>query len=82
VDGDQLGWVLDRWKRGDGGYDTSMSQFWETIRRVVIAGRSERGTAGCQASRFGAPDGRMTGCGRHHQSLPAVRPPSTTRTWQ
>jgi hypothetical protein len=38
VNGDPLGWVLDRWKRRDGGYDTSTSQFWETIRRVVMAG--------------------------------------------
>jgi len=42
VNGDQLGWVLDRWKRGDGGYDTSTSQFWETLRRVVLARCSEQ----------------------------------------
>ena len=34
--GDQLGWVLGRWKNRDGGYDTSTSQFWQTIRRVVL----------------------------------------------
>lgn len=32
---DQLGWVLDRWKRRDGRYDTSRSQFWETIRLIT-----------------------------------------------
>jgi hypothetical protein len=35
VNGDQLGWVLDRWGRSD-GYNTSKSQFWSTIRRVAI----------------------------------------------
>ena len=37
VNGDQLGWILDRWKKRDGGYDTSTSQFWSTI-RLVAAG--------------------------------------------
>jgi hypothetical protein len=34
VNGDQLGWVLDQWQRRDDRYDTSRSQFWQTIRRV------------------------------------------------
>jgi hypothetical protein len=42
VNGDQLGWVLDRWKRRDGAYDTSTSQFWETVRRVAISGHPDR----------------------------------------
>jgi hypothetical protein len=35
VNGDQLGWVLDRWGRSE-GYSTSRSQFWSTIRHVAI----------------------------------------------
>lgn len=42
VDGCQMGWVLDRWKRGDGDYDTARSQFWVTAREVMIAGHPER----------------------------------------
>jgi hypothetical protein len=41
VNGDPLGWVMDRWKRRDGGYDTSTSQFWTTIRHIVLAGHPE-----------------------------------------
>lgn len=41
VNGCPLGWVLDRWRRRDGGYDSSTSQFWETIRRVVVDGHPE-----------------------------------------
>jgi hypothetical protein len=38
---DPLGWVLDRWKARDGGYDTSSSQFWEATRRVVLAAQPD-----------------------------------------
>jgi hypothetical protein len=35
VNGDQLGWVLDRWRPRDGGYSTATSQFWQTTRLVM-----------------------------------------------
>jgi hypothetical protein len=35
VDDCPMGWVLKRWKSGDGDYDTSRSQFWATAREVV-----------------------------------------------
>lgn len=34
VNGDQLGWILDRWRAGDAGYDTASSQFWQVAREV------------------------------------------------
>lgn len=37
VNGCPLGWVLDRWKPSDGGYDTSHSQFWVTGKGVATA---------------------------------------------
>ncbi|MFN8127128.1 MAG: hypothetical protein U0R64_11550 [Candidatus Nanopelagicales bacterium] len=37
VNGCPMGWVLDRWKPGDGEYDTSRSQFWVTARAVAVA---------------------------------------------
>ena len=36
VNGCPMGWVLDRWKRGDGDYDTSRSQFWVTARSTLV----------------------------------------------
>jgi hypothetical protein len=44
VNGCPMGWVLDRWKRGDEEYDTSRSQFWVTAREVTVAGYPERQT--------------------------------------
>jgi hypothetical protein len=35
VNGDQLGWVLDRWRPTDGGYSTASSQFWQTVRYIT-----------------------------------------------
>ena len=35
VDDCPMGWVVERWKSGDGDYDTSRSQFWATTRDVV-----------------------------------------------
>jgi len=43
VNDDPLGWILDRWKPGDGGYDTSRSQFWDTVRRIAIDADDARG---------------------------------------
>lgn len=40
VNGDPLGWVLQAWQRGNDQYNTSRSQFWETIRRVVTTNRA------------------------------------------
>jgi hypothetical protein len=37
VNGCSMGWVLDRWGQRDGGYDTAGSQFWQTVRRVLVA---------------------------------------------
>lgn len=42
VNGDQLGWILDRWKRRDGGYDTATSQYWQSVREVTLEGHPER----------------------------------------
>jgi hypothetical protein len=42
VNGCPMGWVLDRWKRGDSDYDTSRSQFWVTAREVALEGHAER----------------------------------------
>lgn len=42
VNGDQLGWILDRWKQPDGGYDTATSQYWQTVREVTLDGHPER----------------------------------------
>lgn len=36
VNGCQKGWVADRWAKRDGGYDTARSQFWDTVRRVMV----------------------------------------------
>jgi hypothetical protein len=36
VNGCPMGWVLDRWGNRDGGYDTARSQYWDTVRRVII----------------------------------------------
>lgn len=44
VDGCPMGWVLERWKSGDGEYDTSRSQFWVTAREIVLEGHPERST--------------------------------------
>lgn len=41
VNGDQLGWVLDRWQPRDGGYSTATSQFWQTIRHLMVALRPD-----------------------------------------
>jgi hypothetical protein len=35
VNDDPMGWVIDRWKRGDGDYDTSRSQFWVTAGELM-----------------------------------------------
>src|SRR4051812_2025538 len=35
TNGDQLGWVLDRWRPLDGGYSTATSQFWQTSRLLM-----------------------------------------------
>lgn len=35
VNGCPMGWVLERWGKRDGGYDTARSQYWETVRRVM-----------------------------------------------
>jgi hypothetical protein len=37
VDGCQMGWVLDRWGKRDGGSDSARSQYWNTMRRVVTS---------------------------------------------
>ncbi len=37
VDGCPMGWVLARWGKRDGGYDTARSQYWQTARRIVTA---------------------------------------------
>ena len=36
VNGCPMGWVADRWGKRDGGYDTARSQFWDTVRRVMV----------------------------------------------
>jgi hypothetical protein len=36
VNGCPMGWVLSRWKRGDGDYDTARSQFWVAAREVAL----------------------------------------------
>ena len=42
VNGCPMGWVLDRWKSGDGDYDTSRSQFWVTAHEVALEDHPER----------------------------------------
>jgi hypothetical protein len=37
VIGCPMGWVLDRWGKRDGGYNTARSQFWDTVRRVAVS---------------------------------------------
>jgi len=41
VNGCPMGWVLDRWKRGDGDYDTARSQFWFTAREFVLTDHAD-----------------------------------------
>lgn len=41
VDGCPMGWVLERWKRRDDGYDSSRSQFWATAREIVTSEHPE-----------------------------------------
>lgn len=41
VNGCPMGWVLDRWGKRDGGYDTARSQYWDSIRRVIVGLRPE-----------------------------------------
>lgn len=36
VNGCPMGWVPDRWGKRDDGYDTARSQFWETVRLVMV----------------------------------------------
>jgi hypothetical protein len=41
VDDCPMGWVLDRWGKRDGGYDTARSQYWDTLRRVLLTLRPD-----------------------------------------